>query len=51
LQTEEARDVKKDEGGNPGPPDKTREFITFAGETSIRRGHWNDEAKEGWGKD
>jgi hypothetical protein len=31
--------MEKEEGGQPGPPDQTREFIGVHGESSLRRGH------------
>lgn len=36
----------KEAGGEPGPPDKTREFIAIGGQSSIRRGpSWTKKAK------
>lgn len=44
--------MDKEAGGEPGPPDKTREFIAIGGQSSIRRGpSWTKKAKvreQGW---
>lgn len=39
--------MRKEEEGISRPQDQTKEFITFTGESSIRRGvHLGDEAEE-----